>query len=686
MKAAKTLKCLGVTAFTFMAAFALSQSMEVSAYTLDHPTQNDIRGKFEELYFNVNDEITYTEEYSVKNPYDKGDVSSYDRTSALNAVNFCRYLAGLPSDVKLDSTFNEYTQASSLVNAANNVLTHTPSKPGNMDTTLYEMGYKGSSESNIAVGYTNIADSVLNGYVFDTDSSNISVLGHRRWVLNPKMQYTGFGMVDRYTAMYAFDRTRSDTFTGDYVAWPPQNMPNELYSKGLSSDYGYAFSVTLGDAYDTPSLSKVTVDIKSELLGKTWHLDSTSTNQKTNYLNVDNNWYGNPKCIIFNVGAFPESDKISVKINGITKSGVSSPITYTVNLFDLFDDDSPYNKVGFDSDVYNVYVGETIKISAYNNPIETKKFTWYSSGNYDAATRVATSTGLKVTGVKPGSFNVYVEDNGVRYTTKVNVLCKHDYNVTSTVSPTCTTDGKIVSTCSICGDVETKVIPKTGHNFSAEWTIDKEATETEEGSKSHHCTVCGEKTDITVIPKLQSVVNNSTISATSINLGASVTMTAKAAGGTAPYRYAYYCKLAGTSKYTLLSGPTTAATYAYKPGRAATYNFAVKIADANNKTAVKYFTVKVTSPLTNNSTISATSIKRGDSVKLTAKAAGGTAPYRYRYYCKPQGSSSYVALTDVTTTASYTHKPARAISYSYAVKVADATGKVITKYFTLKVS
>ena len=44
-------------------------------------------------------------------------------------------------------------------------------------------------------------------------------------------------------------------------------------------------------------------------------------------------------------------------------------------------------------------------------------------------------------------------------------------------------------------------IPATGHKYSTEWTIDKEPTCTEEGSKSHHCTVCGDKADITAIER-----------------------------------------------------------------------------------------------------------------------------------------------------------------------------------------
>lgn len=38
-----------------------------------------------------------------------------------------------------------------------------------------------------------------------------------------------------------------------------------------------------------------------------------------------------------------------------------------------------------------------------------------------------------------------------------------------------------------------------GHNYSNDWTVDKEATCTKDGSKSHHCTRCDDKSDVTVI-------------------------------------------------------------------------------------------------------------------------------------------------------------------------------------------
>lgn len=50
--------------------------------------------------------------------------------------------------------------------------------------------------------------------------------------------------------------------------------------------------------------------------------------------------------------------------------------------------------------------------------------------------------------------------------------------------------------CTVCGAV---LVEAHGHSYSDEWTIDLEPTHTTDGSKSHHCTVCGDKTDITVI-------------------------------------------------------------------------------------------------------------------------------------------------------------------------------------------
>lgn len=88
---------------------------------------------------------------------------------------------------------------------------------------------------------------------------------------------------------------------------------------------------------------------------------------------------------------------------------------------------------------------------------------------------------------------------------------KHKYDVKVTKEPKCTEEGIKTYTCSVCGDTYTEPIAKKAHQYSSEWTIDKEATYSSEGSKSKHCIVCGAKTEITAIPKLEEPVGQGII-------------------------------------------------------------------------------------------------------------------------------------------------------------------------------
>ena len=67
---------------------------------------------------------------------------------------------------------------------------------------------------------------------------------------------------------------------------------------------------------------------------------------------------------------------------------------------------------------------------------------------------------------------------------------------------TCTENGTKTAKCDRCDITDIRIIDNSalGHEYSEEWTIDKEATCTQPGSKSHHCTRCRDKADITEIP------------------------------------------------------------------------------------------------------------------------------------------------------------------------------------------
>ena len=77
----------------------------------------------------------------------------------------------------------------------------------------------------------------------------------------------------------------------------------------------------------------------------------------------------------------------------------------------------------------------------------------------------------------------------------------HTYVPQTNGVATCTKAGRQTYICIECGDLFTEDTPALGHDWEEEWTIDVPATETADGSKSHHCTRCDEKTDVTVIPK-----------------------------------------------------------------------------------------------------------------------------------------------------------------------------------------
>lgn len=89
---------------------------------------------------------------------------------------------------------------------------------------------------------------------------------------------------------------------------------------------------------------------------------------------------------------------------------------------------------------------------------------------------------------------------------EVTVHCKGD--AVEAKDATCTENGwKEVGVCEVCSEhysypTDENAIPAIGHTWSEDYVIDKEATCTEAGEKSKHCTVCDAKEDIQEIPAL----------------------------------------------------------------------------------------------------------------------------------------------------------------------------------------
>jgi hypothetical protein len=211
----------------------------------------------------------------------------------LDAINFGRFLAGVPYDVALDSTRNTDAQHGAVLLAASG-FSHTPTKPADMSQDFYDRGYASTSQSNIGYGYSDSVEFQL-GCLADDDSGNIDRLGHRRWLLNPRMRYTGIGFAQTRHTTYAFDRSRSEV---DYavVAYPSAGaFPVDQGHFDSSTPW----SITLNPSrYDWDSTGHV-VTLRRLSDGVTWTFTPTDENKAGEYFNFETSGFGVANCFIF---------------------------------------------------------------------------------------------------------------------------------------------------------------------------------------------------------------------------------------------------------------------------------------------------------------------------------------------------------------------------------------------------
>ena len=267
------------------------------------------------------------------NPYAYGKLSPVNQQSALNLVNQFRYIAGLGSDLTLLTGQEEAMGATSLVlrlyseqyksQYGSDILTHYPGRAAAIADasydSLYAAGYAGAGRSNIAMGYT-VTNSLL-AYMADSDDNNIKTVGHRRWILNPKMGATAFGANGRFSAMYAHDQSAAGGQTK--VAWPAQEMPVEYFS--ANDPWSISYGRTL-------NADKVTVTLVRVRDSKTW---SFSTAKADGVFYVENSGYGQRGCVIFrpsDLGEFAVNETFNVSVNDAEAGELTR---YTVHFFSL---------------------------------------------------------------------------------------------------------------------------------------------------------------------------------------------------------------------------------------------------------------------------------------------------------------------------------------------------------------
>jgi hypothetical protein len=177
-----------------------------------------------------------------------------DREAALRRARAYRYVCGVPwEDLVAGDVQTRAAQHAALVCAKLGDITHEPKNPG-LPPDVYRRGAQGAHESNLHIARPSLVAAV-DGWMDDSDDTNVARVGHRRWILSLELAKTGFGsdvtaVGDRVGAMHVRDTSRSVAAPPALVCFPPAGWvptdmmtshhawhasPDELVAEGLGT-------------------------------------------------------------------------------------------------------------------------------------------------------------------------------------------------------------------------------------------------------------------------------------------------------------------------------------------------------------------------------------------------------------------------------------------------------------------
>ena len=405
---------------------------------------------------------------------------------------------------------------------------------------------------------------------------------------------------------------------------------------------------------------------------------------------------GNMKVYVLDTAKTPAPGRVIPNGDYLTDGGASEKIgPVEVKPEKVVEDTG----ITLDKTQVTVLEGNSVTVNATVQPSNAtyKSVTWSSDKE-----SVATVSGGRITGVSAGSAVITAKTkNG--HTAKVNVTVKTNPDI---VKPT----GIKLSPTSLdlemgdTGEITATVSPSTATDKSVTWGSDDTAVATVSNGKVKAVSV-GSATitattsnglkatcSVTVSPRSVKVIENGVYFEKPDNWGNNINI---------------YLYDSSTDSTVGENWPGTAMTdsgdgkvYVYEYTNS-NPNLMIVFNDGSNQapgdkgfeyknlgyyTSSGYqYTVKPAEALTNNSTLSSTSITLGNSITINGKASGGTSPYTYKFESKHSTSSNYHVIKDFSSTATTSWQPGKTGTYTIRITVKDKAGKTASKTFTLTV-
>ena len=275
------------------------------------------KGRFETFEFAQPPEISPTAT--------PGRLSSACVDDAVRLMNALRYLSGLPHDVEARDDLNHLCSCAALTNRLNGKNSHRPGRPDGIDDDDYRDGCKGAQQSNLHLKQVSLRRAI-GGFMDDSGPKNISAVGHRRWILSPRMKSTGFGVADGFVAMHAHNQDRPATKITS-IAYPGRGYFPIEYLRGPRVAWSYA--------YKTGRIKASEDGVKVRI----WQLDDDLEPTREIQLNYNElspvSLYG-MKVVVFRAkwgsDVFKAGLRVLVQIRGLEKSGKPMSVAYVVHL------------------------------------------------------------------------------------------------------------------------------------------------------------------------------------------------------------------------------------------------------------------------------------------------------------------------------------------------------------------
>lgn len=163
-----------------------------------------------------------------------GDTSAAFRNATLDSINWFRQMSGLTS-VTEDTAVRESAQAAALIMDAHNNLSHYPASSWRCHS---ESGAASAGRANLSLGAIG-ADAVA-GQIED-DGVHNTALGHRRWLLYPRLSEVGLGSTSRAAVVEVIGDFGPRQSSSPWVSWPPPGfVPHEVIFERWSLSHSSA--------------------------------------------------------------------------------------------------------------------------------------------------------------------------------------------------------------------------------------------------------------------------------------------------------------------------------------------------------------------------------------------------------------------------------------------------------------